>query len=120
MPAIPSPAFRLAALLLAGLVASCGHPPSTTEAASELRQAFPDGGASDAVRVAIAATESQDYSAGVIALETAKSAPGLTAAQLAAMEHARQAITSDLVRRADSGDAAAKAHLAAIERSRSQ
>ena len=112
--------FLPPALLGAALLSGCGEKPTAKQAASELKQAFPDGGSSDAIRVAIAATESQDYGAGVIALESAKVAPGLSAAQLAAMENAKQTITADLVRRADAGDATAKAHLAAIERSRSQ
>jgi len=56
----------------------------------------------------------------VIAMQAAKTTPGLTAAQLATLEEAAQSITADLARRADAGDAKAKAQLEAIERSRSQ
>ena len=93
-----------------------GHPLR----AAQLRKAFPDGGSSDAVRIAVAATQSNDFAAGVIALQAAKTTPGLTAAQLATLEEAAQSITADLARRADAGDAKAKAQLEAIERSRSQ
>ena len=37
-----------------------------------------------------------------------------------AVEQAQQAMTADLIRRADGGDAAARAELARIEQSRSQ
>lgn len=110
----------LPALVLAAVLAGCGRTPTAGEGAARLRQAFPDGGNSDAVRLAIAATQSNDFAAGVIALQAAKASPGLTASQLSAMEQAAQAITSDLTRRADAGDPKARAELEAIERSRSQ
>jgi hypothetical protein len=109
-----------AAGVLAVAAAGCHRDPTAADGAARLREAFPDGGNSDAVRIAVAATRSNDFAAGVIALQAAKSAPGLTAEQLAAMEQAAQAITSDLTRRADAGDPKAKAQLEAIERSRSQ
>jgi len=72
------------------------------------------------VNFALSAVQSNDYAGGVIALQAAQHAPGVTAAQLAAVENAKQAMTADLVARADRGDAKAKAQLAAIERTRSQ
>lgn len=72
------------------------------------------------VNFALSAVHSNDFAGGVIALQAAQHAPGVTAAQLAAVENAKQAITADLVARADRGDAKAKAQLAAIERTRSQ
>lgn len=111
-----------AGVLLAGAVlgTACRREATPEAATTQLQQAFPDGGGSDAVRVAISAAEAKDYPASVVALDVAKTTPGLSAGQLAAMEQARQAITADLTRRADAGDATAKAQLSAIERSRSQ
>ena len=114
----------LASVCLAFLLMGCGpssKEPDARTAAKELREAFPETGTvSDAVRVAIAASESKDYASGVLALETAKVAPGLSADQLATMERARQGLTAELVRRADAGDPKAREQLATIERARSQ
>lgn len=112
------PALLLVLVALA--LTACHHQTTPAEATADLKQAFPEGGGSDAVRTAVAATEAGDYGNGVIALEAAKSAPGLSGSQLAAMERAAQTLTADLTRRADAGDAAARAQLAAIERMRSQ
>ena len=57
---------------------------------------------------------------GVVALSNAKQVPGLSAEQLLAVEEASRSITTELARRADSGDAAARADLQRIERTRSQ
>ena len=46
--------------------------------------------------------------------------PGLTADQLQTVEQASQSLTKELLRRAEAGDARAKADLELIERSRSQ
>lgn len=117
--AVTSAALALA--LAAVVVAGCGKPaPAPQEGAARLKEAFPTENRPEAVQVAIAATESDDFGTGVIAIQAAKATPGLTAAQLGAMEEAAQAITSALVRRADAGDTAAQAQLQAIERSRSQ
>ncbi len=115
------PMFRLllAAMLVSGL-AGCHREATATEGATGLKRAFPDDGGPDAVRIGVAAMQSNDLAAGVIALQAAKNAPGLTAEQLAAIEQASQAATADLTRKADAGDANAKAQLEAIERSRSQ
>lgn len=104
----------------AGSAMGCRKEPTAEAASSQLQQAFPDGAGSDAVRLAIKASEAKDYSGSVIAMDAARSSSGLSANQLATMEQTRKAIIADLTRRADSGDATAKAHLQAIERSRSQ
>lgn len=72
------------------------------------------------VNFALSAVQSNDFAGGVIALQAAQHATGVTAAQLAAVENAKQAMTADLVARADRGDAKAKSQLKAIERTRSQ
>ena len=56
----------------------------------------------------------------MVALQEAKNVPGLSAEQLQTVEQAAQALTRELVRRAESGDARAKADLELIERFRSQ
>lgn len=116
----PRPHAWMAAVWIAATGSGCHREPTAADGAAQLRKAFPDGGSSDAVRIAVAATQSNDFAAGVIALQAAKTTPGLTAAQLATLEEAAQSITADLARRADAGDAKAKAQLEAIERSRSQ
>ena len=72
------------------------------------------------VNLALSAVRTNDFAEGVIALQTAQRMPMLTAEQHRAVYQAMQAITADLVARADKGDAKAKADLAAIERTRSQ
>jgi len=72
------------------------------------------------VNLALAAVRTNDFAEGVIALQTAQRMPMLTAEQHRAVYQAMQAMTADLVARADKGDAKAKADLAAIERTRSQ
>ena len=72
------------------------------------------------VNLALDAVRTNDFAEGVIALQTAQRMPMLTAEQHRAVYQAMQAMTADLVARADKGDAKAKADLAAIERTRSQ
>jgi hypothetical protein len=72
------------------------------------------------VNFALSAVRTNDFAGGVIALQTAQRMPMLTAAQHRAVYQAMQAMTADLVARAEKGDAKAKADLAAIERTRSQ
>jgi hypothetical protein len=76
--------------------------------------------ASDYVNLALSAVRTNDFAEGVIALQTAQRMPMLTAEQHRAVYQAMQAMTADLVARADKGDAKAKADLATIERTRSQ
>ena len=72
------------------------------------------------VNVALAAVQSNDFAGGVIALQKAQRMPMMTAEQHRAVYETMQAMTADLVARAEKGDAKAKAQLAAIERTRSQ
>jgi hypothetical protein len=73
-----------------------------------------------APQLALAAAGTNEFGQGVVALQEAKNVPGLTAEQLQTVEQAAQALTRELVRRAESGDARAKADLELIERFRSQ
>jgi hypothetical protein len=118
----------------------CGRKNDIKPAVSELEKAFavsaaatpaaavpPDtlaqakaGDAHALVRVALSSVASNDYAAGVIALQAVQRIPGVTAQQLMAAEQAKQALTADLVVRADRGDAKAKAELDAIEKTLSQ
>ena len=72
------------------------------------------------VEVAVSAIRTNDHPAAVMALENARAVPGLTAEQLMALQRTKEAITADLVRRAEAGDTKAQADLAVLERSRSQ
>ena len=72
------------------------------------------------VNLALTSVRTNDYAGGVIALQKVERMPGVTAQQLMAIESAKQALTADLVARADRGDPKAKAELAAIEKTRSQ
>ena len=72
------------------------------------------------VGLALSAVRTNDYAGGVIALQTVQTMPGVTAQQLMAIESAKQALTADLVARADRGDTKAKAELAKIEKTHSQ
>jgi len=111
----------LALVAVATLLSACHKEPSAAEASASLKAELAEVAQSnEVVKVAISASTTEDFAGSVIALEAAKTVPGLSAGQLATMEQARQAFTANLVRRADAGDAAAKAQLAAIERSRSQ
>jgi len=128
-------------ILLVILVSSgCGKKPDVRQNVSGLEKAFPSATASvpaqqvdptpafvqvgsDAntyVNLALTAVRTNDYAGGVIALQKVERMPGVTAQQLMAIESAKQALTADLVARADRGDAKAKAELAAIEKTRSQ
>ncbi|MEO8427086.1 MAG: hypothetical protein ABI651_08240 [Verrucomicrobiota bacterium] len=72
------------------------------------------------VNLALSAVQSNDYAGGVILLQQAQLAPKITAEQHRAVYETMQAMTADLVARAEKGDAQAKAQLSAIERTRSQ
>ena len=72
------------------------------------------------VNFALSAVRTNDFAGGVIALQTAQRMPMLSAEQHRAVYQAMQAMTADLVARAEKGDPKAKADLAAIERTRSQ
>ncbi len=110
----------LAGLLVLGALSGCGQKTKVEVSVSQLEKAFPDGNANPSLQIAIAATRNHDFVSGVVALSSAKQVPGLTAEQLMAVEQASRSITTELARRADSGDAAARADLQRIERTRSQ
>jgi hypothetical protein len=80
----------------------------------------PPGDPNAYVKAALSAVRADDYAGGVIALQTAETMHGVTAPQLMAIARTKQAMTADLISRADRGDAKAKADLAAIEKTRSQ
>lgn len=69
---------------------------------------------------ALSAAQANDYAGSVIALQAAQQKPGLTADQIANAQRLRQAMVTDLQRRAVNGDQAALAQLKAIEKTRSQ
>lgn len=72
------------------------------------------------VNYALMAAKTNDYASAVIALQEAQRLPMKSTAQHQAVYETMQAMTSDLVARAERGDQQAKAQLAAIERTRSQ
>lgn len=72
------------------------------------------------VNYALMAARTNDYASAVIALQEAQRLPMKSTAQHQAVYETMQAMTSDLVARAERGDQQAKAQLAAIERTRSQ
>lgn len=109
----------LAAGLLA-LAAGCSKEPTAAQGVSDLEKSLGKATENPAVQLAIAAAKTNDLGVGVVALQEAKRAPGLTAEQLQSVEQTSQAIIQELLRRADAGDARAKADLQLIERSRSQ
>lgn len=76
--------------------------------------------AQDLVKAALNAARADDYASGVVALQAARTKPGVSAEQLMAVQRAMQAMTTDLATRAANGDQKALAELKAIERTRSQ
>jgi hypothetical protein len=109
----------LAAGLLT-LAAGCSKEPTAAQGVADLEKSLGKATENPAVQLAIAAAKTNDLGVGVVALQEAKRAPGLTAEQLQSVEQTSQAIIQELLRRADAGDARAKADLQLIERSRSQ
>jgi len=133
--------FQFSICICAALLAStgCGSKADVSATVSELEKAFPAAATTTAapaqpdqpiasqppvaeayVALALSAVRTNDYVAGVIALQTVQRLTNVSAPQRMAAERARQAIVADLVGRAGSGDAKAKADLAAIERTLSQ
>lgn len=127
------------AATLALFAGACSKKADLKSSASELEKAFqasaaPVAGqaapavsaqtspneAQDLVKTALAAARADDYAGGVMALQTARSKPGLSAEQLMAVQRTLQAMTTDLATRAANGDQKALAQLKAIERTRSQ
>ena len=126
-------------LVLLLSLSACGRKVEVKSQVSELEKAFPGAASAAApaqpeasaqaapapdpntfVQAALVAVRTNDYVAGVIALQNAQQSPGVTAQQLMAVEKAKQALTAELLARADRGDPQAKAALAAIEKTRSQ
>jgi hypothetical protein len=126
-------------LLIAAAFNGCSKREDVKTQTSELEKAFPaattaepvpveaqtmasqaPANADAYVKAALTAVRADDYAGGVIALQTAQSARGVSAKQLMAIEQTKRAMTADLMRRADAGDAKAKADLARIEKTMSQ
>jgi hypothetical protein len=97
---------------------ACSQKPDTEREATRLKETL--GPSNAFVTFALSAIHTNDFPDAIIALESAKRIPGITAEQLAAIQRAKAAMTADLVGRADRGDPKAQADLAAIERTRSQ
>lgn len=128
----------LGGALMLIVLCGCSRKTHLKEQVSELEKAFPvvttsegapavaDSVVSSAaeagsyVQAAVAAVRTNDYAGGVMALQAAQRAKGISAQQLIVMERAKQAMVSELVNRATQGDARAKADLAAIEKTLSQ
>jgi len=115
---LPSGLSLLGLALLLG--SGCSKGPSASEGIADLEKSLGKAAGNPALQVAIAAAKTNDLGMGVVALQQAKNAPGLTAEQLQAVEQTSQAIVQELLRRAEAGDTRAKADLQLIERSRSQ
>ncbi len=111
---------RLILGLFITLSTGCNRELGPKEAVSQLEKTLAAVGTHDALSLAIAAAKTNDFVVGVMALQQVKAIPGLTADQLMSVEQASQAMTADLVRRADAGDPQAKASLQAIAQTRSQ
>lgn len=107
-------------LLLAAHISGCGREPSAEQAVTQLEKTLAQSGPNDALSFAIAAAKTNDYAIGIISLQQVKNTPGLSADQLMSVEQAAQAMTAELLRRADAGDARAKASLDLIAHTRSQ
>jgi hypothetical protein len=100
------------------VLVACRQKPNPAFEATRLEKAFPQP--NEWVALATSAVRSNDYPAAVLALERARSSPGTTPEQLIAVQKTKEAMTSDLLARAERGDPKAQADLAALERSRSQ
>jgi hypothetical protein len=130
-------------ILLCGVLslalAACSKKPDVKASVSELEKAFPTAAApgpvqpqpaapnpvspadaNDLVKSALTAARANDYASGVIALQAVQVKPGVTADQVMAVQRAKQAMVTELQRRAVNGDQQALAQLKAIERTRSQ
>jgi hypothetical protein len=112
--------FAVSPFLGAVLLIACGKKVDVPRQAGELEKAFQASPSSEYVSVAISAVRTNNYAGGVVALQSVRRMPGMTADQLMAVQRTLETIMADLVARADKGDVNAQADLAAIERSRSQ
>ena len=118
-PSLARVAAPIIALMIA-LATGCSKGPSAAEGVANLEKSLGEATGNPAVQLAIAAAKTNDLGVGVVALQEAKRTPGLSAEQLQSVEQVSQTIIQELLRRADAGDARAKADLQMIERSRSQ
>ncbi len=126
----------LTAVAFVGL-AACSKKADVKAQSAALEKAFPGAAAAQAAQVdpgapqpaadanalvsaALSSVKKDDYAGGVIALQHVVETRNVTAEQLMTVEQTRQALVQDLMRRADAGDARAKAALSAIERTKSQ
>jgi len=129
----------LCLLVVLATLSACSKKADVKTSVSELQTAFPSASvqpsaqtqpaapatprqadANDFVKAALAAAHTNDYASGVIALQAALVKPGMTAEQVMAVQRAKQAMLSDLQRRAVNGDQQALAQIRAIEKTRSQ
>jgi hypothetical protein len=115
-----APVVPIVLVIALGIHCGCGKNPTAADGITTLQQTFPDAAATPAIQLAVAAVATNDLGQGVVALQSVKLQPGLTAEQLQSIEQASQALTRELLRRAEAGDARARADLELIERSRSQ
>ena len=132
--------FSISILLVLLAVSGCSKKIDVKAQASELEKAFPAAVATAAaaqaetlapaqapttdanayVSAALSAVRNNDYAESVIALQKVQRMPGVTYEQFLAIERTRQAMNTDLINRADRGDAKAKAELRKIEKTLSQ
>ncbi|SRR6266403_1362516 len=132
--------FLILVLAVPLVFSGCGKKVDVRAQASELGKAFPEAvgtapaptnesaapaqtaqtDANAYVSAALSSIQNNDYAASVITLQKAQTMPGVTYEQFLAIERAKQAMNTDLITRADRGDAKAKADLAKIEKTLSQ
>ncbi|SRR6266446_2512693 len=93
-------------------------PAAQTEGSTPAQTAPSDANAY--VSAALSAVQNNDYAGSVITLQKVQRMPGVTYEQFLAIDRARHAMTTDLINRADRGDAKAKADLGKIEKTLSQ
>lgn len=115
-----SPLVAAVGAAMLALAAGCQREPSATQGIEDLKARFAKPDSPAVVQLAIAAAQTNELGQSVIALQEAKKSPGMTPDQLQSVEQASQSLVRELLRRAESGDAQAKADLQLIERTRSQ
>ena len=119
------------------LLGGCDRKPGVKTSISQLEKAFaataapgqaapPTPGSAlraDAkgyVQTALVAVRSNDYATAVAMLNAAVRAPGMTPDQFLAVQQAKNALLTDLLNRAEKGDAVARATLKSVEQTRSR
>ena len=98
---------------------SAAAAPAPVEATAPVERASPVD-ANAYVSAALTAVRSNDYAGSVITLQKLERVPGVTYQQFVAIQRTKLAMTTDLINRADRGDAKAKAELDKIEKTMSQ